>query len=67
MSINVFSVESLMVERRTEVEKAAAIAWQWNTGKNKINLFSSVASKLSSVKAVKGKVQVQQSACCNCC
>lgn len=63
MNMNVFSVETLMVQRRTEVEKAAMTAWQWSAGKNKNNLLSDIAHKFSLVKA---KVEVQPSVCCCC-
>lgn len=67
MNINLYSMESQMLQRKAEIEKAASFAWQEGGSKrNQIQIFRAMISKLKTVANTPAHVQTQ-AACCNCC
>ncbi|MFC5450102.1 hypothetical protein [Paenibacillus aestuarii] len=65
MNMNIIALENLMLERKMEVEKAAAIAWQaCCIEKKQRQIIRGVVLKFI---AVSRKAQFQTSTACCCC
>ncbi|UJF31879.1 hypothetical protein [Paenibacillus hexagrammi] len=63
MIMNLYSAESQMLQRREEIEQAAASTWQET---NQIQLFTAMITKFKAVANTQTHLQTQ-AACCSCC
>ncbi|MGG1516951.1 hypothetical protein ABE504_16200 [Paenibacillus oryzisoli] len=67
MNLNIYSMESEMLQRKEEIEKAAAVAWQENCGRDQIQLFKTMISKFKAVVNTTSTHIQTQAVCCDCC
>ncbi|CAN7509725.1 hypothetical protein LJR153_003603 [Paenibacillus sp. LjRoot153] len=65
MNMNYYSIESQMLQRKSEIEKAAVTAWQISHERKHRQMLKDA---ISGLKALTNSTRKQtQTACCSCC
>ncbi|SEB93752.1 hypothetical protein SAMN05443246_2412 [Paenibacillus sp. GP183] len=59
MDMNVYSMEKLMFQKQTEIEKSVSRAWQWHNARKNKNAFV-----IPNLFKIKKEQQTQLDVCC---